>query len=113
MTPTILGLLSTGCWTLGRAGGKFDQLRSAERDRLGGGGEQVAPLGALGRYNPARPRCAGIVNVNVEPAPSWLFTQIRPPCSSTNFRHKVSPSPVPSIFFAAVPTCRNSSKTFS
>jgi hypothetical protein len=35
----------------------------------------------------------GIVNVNVEPAPSWLFTQIRPPCSSMNFRHRVSPSP--------------------
>jgi len=30
--------------------------------------------------------------VNVEPTPSRLFTQIRPPCSSTNFRHKVSPS---------------------
>jgi hypothetical protein len=53
------------------------------------------------------------VNVKVEPTPSWLFTQIFPPWSSTNFRHKVSPSPVPSTFVAAVPTWRNSSKTFS
>jgi len=29
--------------------------------------------------------------VNVEPAPSRLFTQIRPPCSSMNFRQRVSP----------------------
>ncbi len=28
----------------------------------------------------------GSVNVNVEPWPSWLFTQIRRPCSSTNLR---------------------------
>src|SRR5262249_28836138 len=49
----------------------------------------------------------------VEPTPTSLFTQIRPPCSSTNFRHSVSPSPVPSTFFSAVPTCRNSSKTAS
>jgi integrase len=34
----------------------------------------------------------GIVNVNVEPTSTWLLTQISPPCSSTNFRHKVSPS---------------------
>ena len=27
-------------------------------------------------------RRTGIVNVNVEPSPSWLFTQIRPPWSS-------------------------------
>jgi hypothetical protein len=25
------------------------------------------------------PRRTGIVNVKVEPAPTWLFTQIRPP----------------------------------
>ena len=46
--------------------------------------------------------------MNVEPAPSWLITQILPLWSSTNFRHKVSPSPVPSTFFEAVPTWRNS-----
>ena len=55
----------------------------------------------------------GIVKVNVDPTPTWLFTQIRPPCSSTNFRHRVSPSPVPSTFLSAVPTCRNSSNTAS
>ena len=32
------------------------------------------------------------------PRPTSLFTQIRPPWSSTNFRHRVSPSPVPSTF---------------
>ncbi len=48
--------------------------------------------------------CTGIVNVNVEPTPTWLFTQIRPPWSSMNFRHRVNPSPVPSAFFSAVPT---------
>src|SRR5262245_28325466 len=55
----------------------------------------------------------GNVNVNVEPTPISLLTQIRPPCSSTNFRHRVSPSPVPSTFLSAVPTCRNSSNTAS
>jgi hypothetical protein len=35
---------------------------------------------------------------------TWLFTQIRPPWSSMNFRHRVNPSPVPSAFFSAVPT---------
>ena len=30
-----------------------------------------------------------------------------------NFRERASPSPVPSTFFAAVPTCRNSSNTAS
>jgi hypothetical protein len=29
--------------------------------------------------------------VNVEPTPIWLVTQIRPPWSSMNFRHSVSP----------------------
>ena len=58
-------------------------------------------------------RRIGIVNVNVEPSPTWLLTQIFPPWSSTNFRHRVSPKPVPSTFLAAVPTWRNSSKTFS
>src|SRR5262245_49045038 len=58
----------------------------------------------LGRQHlPAHsPSRLGSENVNVEPTPSWLFTQIRPPWSSTNFRHRVSPRPVPSIFFAAV-----------
>jgi hypothetical protein len=55
----------------------------------------------------------GIVNVNVEPASTWLSTQILPPCSSMNFRDRARPSPVPSTFLAAVPTCRNSSKIAS
>ena len=54
--------------------------------------------------SPHSPRWIGSVNVNVEPAPSWLFTQIRSPWSSTNFRHRVNPSPVPSTFLAAVPS---------
>ena len=58
-------------------------------------------------------RDSGSVKVNVEPAPSWLFTQIRPPWSSTNFRERASPSPVPSAFLSAVPTWRNSSNTAS
>jgi len=41
----------------------------------------------------------------------WLLTHIFPPWSSTNFRQRVSPSPVPSAFFSAVPTWRNSSNT--
>src|SRR2546422_980769 len=49
------------------------------------------------------------LDLNVEPTPTWLVTQIFPPCSSTNFRQRVSPSPVPSAFFSAVPTWRNSS----
>src|SRR5262249_46588345 len=47
---------------------------------------------------------AGIVNVNVEPWPTALLIQIRPPCSSTNFRQSARPSPVPSAFFSALPT---------
>src|SRR5215470_6319108 len=46
--------------------------------------------------------------VNVEPIPNSLLTQVRPPWSSTNFRHKMSLSPVPSTFFAAVLACPNS-----
>src|SRR6266481_9312457 len=45
----------------------------------------------------------GSVNVNVEPTPTWLVTEIRPPCSSTNLRERASPSPVPSAFLSAVP----------
>jgi hypothetical protein len=58
-------------------------------------------------------RHTGSVKVNVEPASSSLFTQIRPPWSSMNFRDNASPRPVPSTFLSAVPTCRNSSKTAS
>ena len=42
----------------------------------------------------------GSVNVNVEPFPCSLSTQIFPPCISTNFLVKVSPRPVPSLFWA-------------
>jgi hypothetical protein len=51
--------------------------------------------------------------VKVDPTPNSLFTQIRPPCSSMNFRQSVSPNPVPSTFLSAVPTWRNSSNTAS
>jgi len=40
----------------------------------------------------------GIVKVKVEPWPGWLLAQMRPPCSSTNLRESVRPSPVPSCF---------------
>ena len=56
---------------------------------------------------------SGSVKVNVEPAPTSLFTQIRPPCRWTNLRERASPSPVPSTLFAAVPTGRNFSNTAS
>src|SRR5215467_12398418 len=35
----------------------------------------------------------GRVNVNVDPSPDWLLTQICPPCSSMNFLDKASPPP--------------------
>ena len=50
--------------------------------------------------------------MKVEPAPTWLFTHIRPPWSSMNFRERANPSPVPSCFAALVPTRRNSSNTY-
>src|SRR5262249_26226392 len=53
------------------------------------------------------------IPVVVEPTPSSLFIQILPPCSPTNFRHRVSPSPVPSTFLSPVPTWWNSSNTAS
>src|SRR5262249_5879752 len=58
------------------------------------------------RHGPSYSRSAhslgrtGRLKVNVEPTPNSHFTHIRPPCSSTNFRHSVSPSPVPSTFFS-------------
>jgi hypothetical protein len=55
----------------------------------------------------------GSVKVKVEPRPTSLRTQILPPWSSTNFRERASPSPVPSAHFSAAPTCRNSSNTVS
>ena len=58
-------------------------------------------------------RRTGSVNVKVEPRPGSLCTQILPPWSSTNFRERASPSPVPSALFSAAPTCRNSSNTAS
>src|SRR5216683_2935085 len=59
----------------------------------------------------ARHQRRGNVKVNVDPVPSLLSTQIRPPCSSTNFLASVSPRPVPSCFLASsLPTWRNSSK---
>ena len=36
----------------------------------------------------------GNVKEKVDPLPGWLCTQIRPPCSSMNFRDRASPSPV-------------------
>src|SRR5215467_4496089 len=83
---------------------------------LRGGGTRDA--GHSQRGAPRRParrarlRLHGIGNVNlkVAPRPTALSTQIRPPCSSTNFLASVRPSPVPSRFRSSLPTCRNSSK---
>src|SRR5256885_5076831 len=50
----------------------------------------------------------GSVNVKVEPAPTFLFTQILPPSSSINLPVKVSPRPGPPACFPAVTTLRNS-----
>src|ERR1044071_441871 len=53
----------------------------------------------------------GSVNVKVDPRPGALSTQIRPPCSSTNFFARVRPRPVPSCLrVSSWPTWRNSSK---
>src|SRR4029453_15637202 len=51
----------------------------------------------------------GIENVNVDPGPTSLFTQIAPPCNSTNLLASARPRPVPSCFRASsAPTWRNS-----
>ena len=39
------------------------------------------------------PRPTGSVNVNVDPCPTWLLTQMRPPCNSTNFRREREAEP--------------------
>src|SRR5438132_14207524 len=49
----------------------------------------------------------GSLKLNVEPLPASLSTQMRPPCSSTNFLASVSPRPVPSCLREALaPTWR-------
>src|SRR5262245_42204067 len=83
------------------------ELPAALRSRL-----HRARRRAGGRFH-AGVEPTGSVNVNVEPWPTWLFTQIRPPCSSTNFLDSASPSPVPSTFLSFVPTWLNSSHTVS
>src|SRR5262249_26271918 len=50
-------------------------------------------LAAHAAFPPARRR--GIEKEKVDPFPSSLSTQTRPPCSSTNFRVMLSPSPGP------------------
>src|SRR4029453_6436876 len=77
----------------------FDRFTVPEHNPLAVIGSGVGQ-GGVDAYSP---RCAGIANVNVEPAPTWLVTQILPPCNSMNFRHKVSPRPVPSAFLSARP----------
>ena len=53
----------------------------------------------------------GSVKANVDPFVGSLWTHIRPPCISTNFFVRASPSPVPSgLFCSFVATWRNSSK---
>jgi hypothetical protein len=44
----------------------------------------------------------GTVKKNVDPFPGSLSTQIRPPCSSTNFLVMLSPRPVPPNSLATV-----------
>ena len=66
-----------------------------------------------GTEHRARSCWSGSVKAKVEPAPTRLRTQIRPPCSSMNRRATASPRPVPSAACAAGPTCRNSSNIAS
>src|SRR5262249_51870362 len=55
---------------------------------------------------------SGIVKRNVDPLPSSLSTQIRPPCISTNFLAMLRPSPVPPNSRAIVASaCWNSAKS--
>src|SRR2546427_3738277 len=64
----------------------------------------------------ARPpsACRGTVKKKVDPLPSSLSTQIRPPCISTSRFVMLSPSPVPPYSrVIAASTWRNSAKTFS
>ncbi len=79
--------------------------------------DSVGPASFLGRVGGSYGRrwsiVSGNVKVKVEPVPGSLFTQILPPWSSMNLRDRASPSPVPSAFLSAVPTCRNSSNTAS
>src|SRR5262245_48868486 len=99
-----------------RAGAGASVCRDDDVSRDGDGvlvGEGEGGDKGLRPMKPVYVLCTGSVNVNVEPTPSSLLTRIRPPWSSTNFRHSVSPSPVPSTFLSAVPTCRNSSNTAS
>src|SRR5215471_3262458 len=69
-----------------------------------------APLPRIGRGEgeggvvQGHARRIGRRKVKVEPAPSALVTQILPPCSSMNFRHRVSPRPVPCCLAALEPT---------
>jgi hypothetical protein len=49
-----------------------------------------------------------MVNVKVDPLPTWLLTQILPPWSSTNFRHSPAAEgdfigTSPQVLFEAVP----------
>src|SRR5438034_1247696 len=58
--------------------------------------------------------CRGTVKKKVDPLPSSLSTQMRPPCSSTSRFVILSPSPVPPYSrVIAASTWRNSAKTFS
>src|SRR5882724_393306 len=92
---------------------RIHAAQESARQRVGEPDAVVATHDAVRRKRRARSshRDSGSVKVNVEPAPSWLVTQILPPWSSMNFRERASPSPVPSAFLSAVPTWRNSSNT--
>jgi hypothetical protein len=46
----------------------------------------------------------GNVKAKVEPLPTWLLTQIRPPSSSMNFREMARPCPLGPLI-AAPATC--------
>src|SRR6266853_6573140 len=56
----------------------------------------------------------GISKIKVEPVPSSLSTQIRPPCISMNFLLMLRPRPVPPCSLAMVASlCLNSKNTES
>ena len=87
--------------------GALPWLRSAYRE-----GKKIGHLGHLNFSLRSLASTAGIYSLvianrqgklNVDPDPTWLVTQILPPCSSTNLRQRANPSPVSSCFAALGP----------
>src|SRR5262249_40352641 len=107
----IFGGLEAGVYELGGHEGDNNRLPLTLPSPPPGARETLrAPLPRMGRGRgeggvvEGHGRRIGRRKVKVEPAPSALVTQILPPCSSMNFRHRVSPRPVPCCLAALEPT---------